>query len=157
MRQPLRRAYEPPKAQELDGLSSGVRHPGSLRRLGRKRRRHHFVWRPGAPPAGAGAPGHGGQGLVDCADGRGQPVSVGPGLPQPERGFYRFATDPSKITATSLAYVVADGQRLVYTPGDLSAYRTRDLPSTYLTKLNTALPTCASRASRPWCGLSQLP
>ena len=33
--------------------------------------------------------------------------------------------------------MVADGQRLVYTPGDLSAYRTRDLPSTYLTKLNT--------------------
>lgn len=57
-------------------------------------------------------------------------------FPNPERGFYRFATDPAKITATSLMYVVPDGQRLVYTPADLSAYRTRDLPASYLAKLN---------------------
>lgn len=58
-------------------------------------------------------------------------------FPNPERGFYRFATDPSKITATSLLYVAQEGQRLVYTPGDLSAYRTRNLPANYLTKLDT--------------------
>lgn len=58
-------------------------------------------------------------------------------FPNPERGFYRFASDPSKITATSLLYVVQDGQRLVYTPGDLSAYRTRNLPASYLAKLDT--------------------
>ena len=66
-------------------------------------------------------------------------VSLSPSdedFPNPERGFYRFATDPAKITATSLEYVVADGQRLVYTPADLSAYRTRDLPSSYLNRLN---------------------
>lgn len=57
-------------------------------------------------------------------------------FPNPERGFYRFATDPSKITATSLLYVAQEGQRLVYTPGDLSAYRTRNLPANYLTKLD---------------------
>lgn len=57
-------------------------------------------------------------------------------FPNPERGFYRFASDPSKITATSLLYVVQDGQRLVYTPGDLSAYRTRNLPASYLAKLD---------------------
>mgnify|MGYP000541180521 CR=1 FL=1 len=56
-------------------------------------------------------------------------------FPNPERGFYRFASDPSKITATSLLYVAQEGQRLVYTPGDLSAYRTRNLPYNYLTKL----------------------
>lgn len=54
----------------------------------------------------------------------------------PERGFYRFATDPSQITATSLLYVAQEGQRLVYTPADLSAYRTRNLPSSYLAKLD---------------------
>jgi hypothetical protein len=58
-------------------------------------------------------------------------------FPNPERGFYRFASDPSKITATSLLYVAQDGQRLVYTPGDLSAYRTRNLPASYLAKLDT--------------------
>ncbi len=58
-------------------------------------------------------------------------------FPNPERGFYRFATDPSKITATSLLYVAQEGQRLVYTPGDLSAYRTRNLPASYLSKLDT--------------------
>ena len=58
-------------------------------------------------------------------------------FPNPERGFYRFASDPSKITATSLLYVAQEGQRLVYTPGDLSAYRTRNLPANYLTKLET--------------------
>ncbi len=58
-------------------------------------------------------------------------------FPGPERGFYRFATDPSKITATSLLYVAQEGQRLVYTPADLSAYRTRSLPSSYLNKLET--------------------
>lgn len=58
-------------------------------------------------------------------------------FPNPERGFYRFASDPSNITATSLLYVVQDGQRLVYTPGDLSAYRTRNLPASYLAKLDT--------------------
>lgn len=58
-------------------------------------------------------------------------------FPGPERGFYRFATDPARITATSLLYVVEDGQRLVYTPADLSTWRTRDLPATYLNKLNT--------------------
>ena len=93
---------------------------------------------PGAPPAQVQVP----QAMVARAS-LTVPmveVSLSPSdldFPNPERGFYRFATDPSKITATSLAYVVADGQRLVYTPGDLSAYRTRDLPSTYLTKLNT--------------------
>jgi hypothetical protein len=34
-------------------------------------------------------------------------------FPNPERGFYRFASDPSKITATSLLYVAQEGQ----TPG----------------------------------------
>lgn len=58
-------------------------------------------------------------------------------FPNPERGFYRYATDPAKITATSLLYVAQEGQRLVYTPADLSPYRTRDLPASYLTKLNT--------------------
>lgn len=58
-------------------------------------------------------------------------------FPNPERGFYRFATDPAQITATSLDYVVQDGQRLVYTPADLGPYRTRDLPASYLSKLNT--------------------
>ncbi|MEZ5718675.1 MAG: DUF4832 domain-containing protein [Burkholderiaceae bacterium] len=58
-------------------------------------------------------------------------------FPGPERGFYRFATDPSRITADSLLYVVQEGQRLVYTPADLSAYRTRSLPSSYLNKLDT--------------------
>lgn len=62
---------------------------------------------------------------------------TGEDFPNPERGFYRFATDPARITATSLQYVVDDGQRLVYTPADLSAWRTRDLPATYLNKLNT--------------------
>lgn len=57
-------------------------------------------------------------------------------FPNPERGFYRFATDPAKITATSLLYVAQEGQRLVYTPADLGPYRTRDLPASYLTKLN---------------------
>lgn len=58
-------------------------------------------------------------------------------FPGPERGFYRFATDPSRITADSLLYVAQEGQRLVYTPADLSAYRTRSLPSSYLNKLDT--------------------
>ena len=90
---------------------------------------------PGAPPAVAGAPVYRALSTAPLAE-----VSLAPSdvdFPNPERGFYRFATDPARITATSLDYVVADGQRLVYTPADLSAYRTRDLPSSYLTKLNT--------------------
>lgn len=57
-------------------------------------------------------------------------------FPNPERGFYRFGTDPSKITGASLDYVISDGQRLVYTPGDLGPYRTRDLPAAYLRDLH---------------------
>ena len=90
---------------------------------------------PGAPPAVAGVPVYRALSTAPLAE-----VSLAPSdvdFPNPERGFYRFATDPARITATSLDYVVADGQRLVYTPADLSAYRTRDLPSSYLTKLNT--------------------
>ena len=71
---------------------------------------------------------------------------------------YRRFDRPLQITATSLyAYVVADGQQLVYTQARLSAYRTRDLPSTYLTKLNTGFANLQSRTSNPWCGLPQLP
>ena len=97
---------------------------------------------PGAPPAVAEVPQPKamGKAMALASTAPLAEVSLAPSdadFPNPERGFYRFATDPSKITATSLDYVVADGQRLVYTPADLSAYRTRDLPSSYLTKLNT--------------------
>ena len=110
---------------------------------------------PGAPPAVAEVPQPKamGKAIALASTAPLAQVSLAPSdqdFPNPERGFYRFATDPSKITATSLDYVVADGQRLDYTPADLSAYRTRDLPSTYLTKLNTGFANLRKQASRPW-------
>ena len=97
-----------------------------------------FRLRPGgAARAGAGAPGHGGQGLVDCADGGGQPVSVNYlDFPQPERGFYRFATDPprSPPPRSPAWWQTASGSSH---PGRFERLPHADLPSTYLTKLNT--------------------
>ena len=57
-------------------------------------------------------------------------------FPNPERGFYSYTSDPSKLTNAGLASVFAKGHRLVYTPADLSAYRAGDLPASYLNDLD---------------------
>ena len=57
-------------------------------------------------------------------------------FPNPERGFYKYAADPAKLTAYYLDSVAKDGYRLIYTPADLSAWRNQDLPQSYLNALN---------------------
>lgn len=57
-------------------------------------------------------------------------------FPNPERGFYKYAADPAKLTAYYLNSVAKDGYRLIYTPADLSAWRNQDLPQSYLNALN---------------------
>ena len=61
--------------------------------------------------------------------------SIATDFPNPERGFYQYAADPSKLDGGSLAQFFSQGHRLVYTPADLSAYRQSDLPASYLNDL----------------------
>lgn len=55
------------------------------------------------------------------------------------RGFYRYGTDPSKITDENLARVYREGYRLMYMPADLSQWRNQDLPQSYLNALDSGL------------------
>ncbi|MFN3377536.1 MAG: DUF4832 domain-containing protein [Burkholderiaceae bacterium] len=66
-------------------------------------------------------------------------------FPNPERGFYRFTADPARLSAAELDSVAAAGHRLVYTPADLSAYRTRDLPASYLRALESGFAQLRAR------------
>jgi Domain of unknown function (DUF4832)/Domain of unknown function (DUF4874) len=56
-------------------------------------------------------------------------------FPNPERGYYKFADDLSRVTEPFLLDVQQQGFRLIYTPNDLSAYKTQALPASYLTGL----------------------
>ena len=59
-------------------------------------------------------------------------------FPNPERGFYGWSGDDfvASYDAGSVAYTYSLGQRLVLAKIQLDAYRTTDLPATYLTSLN---------------------
>ena len=57
-------------------------------------------------------------------------------FPNPERGFYKYATDPAKLDADYLNSITQQGYRLIYTPADLSQWRNQDLPQSYLNALN---------------------
>jgi Domain of unknown function (DUF4832)/Domain of unknown function (DUF4874) len=57
-------------------------------------------------------------------------------IDNPERGYYRFASDLSVIGDGFLSETASQGFRLIYTPNDLSAWREADLPQSYLDGLN---------------------
>ena len=57
-------------------------------------------------------------------------------FPNPERGFYKYAADPAKLDADYLNSITQQGYRLIYTPADLSQWRSQDLPQSYLNSLN---------------------
>lgn len=58
-------------------------------------------------------------------------------IANPERGFYRFGDDPAKLDSAWMAELAAQGARLIYTPADLSAWRSQPLPDSYLQSLRT--------------------
>lgn len=61
-------------------------------------------------------------------------------FPNPERGFFRWAwTNLESLSADDAKDAYDHGYRLVYAPLNLAAYRTVDLPASFLTQLETAL------------------
>lgn len=59
--------------------------------------------------------------------------------PNPERGFYRWSwTKLNALSASDMQDAYEQGYRLLYTPLDLSSYRSRELPASLLTRLDTS-------------------
>jgi len=59
--------------------------------------------------------------------------------PNPERGFYRWSwTKLNALSAADVQDAYQQGYRLLYTPLDLSSYRSRELPASLLARLDTS-------------------